>query len=313
MHSSPPSSPAPKQFSPFQLKLGAYLDKHYYNIQNWRPLAAHYTSVRTAQQILKSQRIWLTNPRCSNDRQEIDAAYQAAENAVRVVAPAALADPVIWRLTHAGFQHFVLSLTTFDKLDHADNINLWQTYGDDGRGVALIFDTNKMFAEYSAGGSGRYLFSNVIYDINKLTALVTGMVQHVLPDWIAADAPTKLVYEETLGAAIQNSCAFFKNPCFQYENELRILRTDPAPPVIQFHDNGTFLAPFIEAPVSTYVGGLDQLGLSTGSMRYCMVGPSSDQLQIGAAIATTLVAVGHADPRLSLTYSHMPYRSRGGR
>jgi hypothetical protein len=232
-------------------------------------------------------------------------------HAVETAAPAELSEAVLWRLTHSGYEHFVTSFNGFDSLEGADDVKLWQVYGDDGRGVALIFNVQRLLKEVNEG-AGPYVIAPVRYGLADLHCLVLRLVSRAVPHWHAeTDSVIRTQFGFTMGEAIQRLCAFFKDPCFSYEREVRALRINPYPDEVKFYDRGTFEAPYIEMPLRLSTAQSADLfnAQLTGSLVHCLIGPSTDQQRVQAVLASTLFHKWHTKPGDAIGLSRIPYRS----
>lgn len=299
------------QIEAYRAVVAKCLDDGLFNTQKQPALVGHYTGTKAAQRILSERALRLTNPRCSNDRQEIDQAYSVSAKTLETNAPKELAELVTFWMTHSGFEHYVGCFTSFDSVQEADDINLWQAYGDDGRGVALIFDFPRLVHDLRAPGYGDYIISRVTYDIGVLEAVIRNLVAETLPRWAAEPEEwMKAAYAQILGSAIQKICAFFKDPCFKYEKEVRILRLGVMGHEVNFYECDDFLAPYITMPHSIATSNNPELFVDTdGALKGCLIGPSADQQRMSTVVASTLFSLEHEDPRRAVFLSTKPYRS----
>lgn len=149
------------------------------------------------------------------------------------------------------------------------------------------------------------------YDINVLTALARGVIKLAVSMWQAeADQQLRVEYAMCVGATIQKLCAFFKDPCFGYEREVRILRSTIYPEEIEFHDNGDVLTPYAVMPFSpVFPADPSLFHINTTSLAGCLIGPSTDSGRLHAILASTLFSLGIPQPRNMVFQSRRPYRS----
>ena len=120
-------------------------------------LLAHYTSVPTIEQILRTNQVWFSNPLYMNDMQEMRAgislACQTFPDAARVAAGSDARADILINAFYQYFSHFD-SQTAFDtyifclcrqKSDNEDGIlSMWREYGSRGNGAAIVFNLEKV-------------------------------------------------------------------------------------------------------------------------------------------------------------------------
>ncbi len=92
----------------------------------------HYTSLQSCLGILESRRVWLSDYRFLNDKQELRRALDLFLACYPEAQRNALASAISWH-DYANY-HCVLSLSRSQKI-----LSQWRAYADDGRGVALGF------------------------------------------------------------------------------------------------------------------------------------------------------------------------------
>lgn len=311
-----PSAPTAATGTPPSNPLQDFLDRFWLQLQNdfWHasdtpPVLAHFTRLKTAQVILQQGNIRQTNPRCGNDRQEIERAYGVAQECVNKYAPD-FADAINWRMSYSGFEHYVVCFSGANSIGEVDNLNSWQAYGDDGRGAAIILNSQRLRSEINASSSN--VIRRVSYDFDELREHVRKLLIWSVPIISDLDEESQLDAQLHVGAQIQNICAYFKDESFSYENEVRVLRLDTNRNDIEFHETEDFFLPYTKLPLSVErtlsmdIFENDQL---TGAVQACMVGPSLDQDRATAVMASTLFSLGHEDPRKAVLRSKKPYRS----
>ena len=134
-------------------------------IQNQKPLLAHYTSINTLQKILENEEIWFSNPLLMNDREELaygmklGATLFANHEGIRKVC----ARDDRYEILRRAFEHcyndldyehaFDIYALCFSEHQPDDNdglLSMWRGYGGNGKGAALVFDSSKIpFVETS--------------------------------------------------------------------------------------------------------------------------------------------------------------------
>lgn len=124
-----------------------------------RPLLAHYTSVEVLEKMLTTDELWLSNPLFMNDSEEMRFGMIAGAQKLRESEQirAAFADEQDHRLLLQKFgelyskfdaEHvidtYVLSFSEHEPLDRDGRLSMWRGYGAAGKGVAVVFDSNKI-------------------------------------------------------------------------------------------------------------------------------------------------------------------------
>lgn len=120
-----------------------------------RPLLAHYTSIEVAEKILRDENIWLSNPTYMNDHFEMVYGINLATDLfsnnknIEIFEKSDLAERVLQIYLHyvRQFEHdhmldvYVACFCQHD-IDDADGLlSMWRSYGAQGNGAALVFNT----------------------------------------------------------------------------------------------------------------------------------------------------------------------------
>jgi len=124
-----------------------------------RPLLAHYTSVTTLEQMLRTEEVWFSNPLYMNDWEELrfgmhvgaakfrshQALFDACETTENHTALISSFDQLFneFDSKHA-MDTYVLCLTEHCLQDTDGLLSMWRGYGANGGGVAVVFDTTKL-------------------------------------------------------------------------------------------------------------------------------------------------------------------------
>jgi Protein of unknown function (DUF2971) len=120
-------------------------------------LLAHYTSVGTAETILRMNEVWFSNPLYMNDLQEMRAGISLAlqyfpDAAQKAASTPQRADLLIHAFSHY-FAHFdsetaldtyVFCLCTHQPGDTNGLLSMWREYGARGNGAALVLNIEKV-------------------------------------------------------------------------------------------------------------------------------------------------------------------------
>ena len=103
----------------------------------------HYTDLEGVEGILSSKSLWMSKFTASNDISEITLAISQFQNFVESRVAALGADEASFLHEAAsqldGFRRTNICLASF--CEQPDLLSQWRSYGNDGRGIALGFDT----------------------------------------------------------------------------------------------------------------------------------------------------------------------------
>ena len=121
-----------------------------------RPLLAHYTTVSTLENIVKSNEVWFSNPLYMNDWEESRWAMNNGAEAFRTHSELCSAcetsekHAFMLKEFEALFKHFdsnhvldtyLICLSRHASADSDGVLSMWRGYGANGSGVAIVFDT----------------------------------------------------------------------------------------------------------------------------------------------------------------------------
>ena len=124
-----------------------------------RPLLAHYTSIETLEKILINDEIWFSNPLYMNDMEELrfglnqSAAALPLHAGIREACGSPLRYKILLESFERQFQAFdqlhafdtyVLCFSEHQPEDTDGLLSMWRGYGNEGRGVALVIDTQQI-------------------------------------------------------------------------------------------------------------------------------------------------------------------------
>ncbi len=120
------------------------------------PLLAHYTSVETAEKIIKKEEIWLSHPFYMNDLEElrfgmlqgIQSFASFAEAAVSPNRRQELINHFNFFIEHMNEETlvntYVLCLSEHSPDDKDGVLSMWRSYASQGHGVAIVFNTRRI-------------------------------------------------------------------------------------------------------------------------------------------------------------------------
>jgi hypothetical protein len=198
-------------------------------------LLAHYTSVPTIEQILRTKQMWLSNPLYMNDMQEMRAgislACQKFPDAARAAAGSEARAVILINAFNNYFSHFD-NQTAFDTYifclcrqepDDKDGIlSMWREYGSRGNGAAIVFNLEKVnFSPISP-----LVIAEVTYVSNAERAI---LLDAHLQEWIKITQTLNLP-DDHLYVAAREAFLFTKaialttkHRGFEEEHEVRVV------------------------------------------------------------------------------------------
>lgn len=183
------------------------------------PIYYHYTTVAGGHGIIRSRRVWLTDYRFLNDKQELKQGYSHFVAAIPQLLRDSFKSAFHW---HDQFNHHcVLSLSRSPKI-----LSQWRAYAADATGLALGFREQFLrFAEielvscqYESHESyGPKLVEKHIAFLEKVHKSRTDLIaENEFMDWIRDNRESFYKLARDLIA--------LKNPAFAEEQEVRAIR-----------------------------------------------------------------------------------------
>jgi len=138
-----------------------YSDMSNLSVFEKRPKLAHYTSLANVERILKNREVWLSNPLLMNDHEEIR--YGINNGIMEIMnceeLRSAFRTQSRWRSFRINlenyvneydrkylFDNYIMCFSEHDRNDTDGSLSMWRAYGGDGKGAALIFDTQSLLA-----------------------------------------------------------------------------------------------------------------------------------------------------------------------
>lgn len=124
-----------------------------------RPLLAHYTSIATLENIVRSEEIWFSNPLCMNDIDELKFGMMEGARAFRDSVEIRDACPTAdyYEAVRAQFDQMfhrydaehVFDTYIFCLSEHKPELkdgrlSMWRGYGGNGHGAAIVFDAGNI-------------------------------------------------------------------------------------------------------------------------------------------------------------------------
>lgn len=152
------------------------------------PQLAHYTSVATLATILEKREIWFTSPLYMNDTQELAFAITQGSNALMrdpELAEACGTPEAFGALLKAYNEQYSAfnssgagDVFIFCMCQHSSDdglLSMWRGYGNNGNGVALVFDPTKLRGANTTGVAvGRVDYRNNSAQLEELASFVSG-------------------------------------------------------------------------------------------------------------------------------------------
>lgn len=185
---------------------------------------------------------------------------------------------------------FVLS---FSKCE--DDLSMWTMYGDEGRGIAMIFD--KDIVPYPMTGICNPELIEVNYqkgvkDYPKLRQIYNSGIQ----EWTKCceDEKIKESKERTLSKLFVELCPYIKSETYHKEKEYRFCFCDVPRDKIMFRTRNKQILPYIEVPIPI------------SHLRGIILGPCSDFKMTTQTLRVLLKCC--ALERVKVFESTIPYR-----
>jgi hypothetical protein len=206
------------------------------------PIFYHYTTVAGAHAIIRSRRVWLTDYRFLNDKQELKQGYSHFIAALPPNSRDAFESAFRW---HDQFNHHcVLSLSKSPKI-----LSQWRAYASDGCGMALGF--SEMFLRHSGielihcqyeshesyAATLAHRHSALVEETCSARAALRG--ENDFMNWIHENRQKFYLLVQDLIA--------LKNPAFAEEQEVRAVRCVEVGQAATRVSNQTII-PYVEAP-----------------------------------------------------------------
>lgn len=158
------------------------------------PLLAHYTSIATAEAILRKAEIWMSNPTQMNDYEEVSFGQIYARQLVnecnfltffttkkRAALVKAAIDHFLARWMSETIDIYVFCLTAHDdsRREQDGLLSMWRGYGGNGTGAAIVFDASPLDRieniplflakiSYASKGDRVDMLKNALYDWCRL-------------------------------------------------------------------------------------------------------------------------------------------------
>jgi Protein of unknown function (DUF2971) len=181
------------------------------------PTLYHYCSISTFLSVIERKHLWLSDINTMNDYGEMHWAYdmfiEAGNNILAKIGLEFL--NIVDYIIHNSQTHMLPMLCAFST--DGDMLSQWRAYADGGSGVAIGFNAQKISSlsvriasiEYDKSEQVKY-FENLLLSLHQIHE---GLAESERRDFLIREC-----------AIMAMDMAFFKNPGFAEEKEVRILR-----------------------------------------------------------------------------------------
>jgi hypothetical protein len=294
---------------------------------NKRPLLAHYTKVAVLESILKNNEIWFSHPLLMNDPEEVLFGLDASarllftNEKIRTACGTSqrfemLKNTFYWlnRFTKRHLPNtFVLCFIEHSPDDNGGLLSMWSRYGDQQRGVAIVFDT----AQVVPRDDSFLIIARVHYGTREQREewiqTLLGRCAHIIAN-NAIPNDKLAVCSFFIFQRLKQFAIFTKHDGYREENEWRIVyMRDIADSARLNHMIGYWNGPRGPEPklkfkLSTIAGMPETQNLSLSRLTdRIILGPLLPPLAVDGC-ANMVEALGHSDLKDRIRRSTIPTR-----
>lgn len=274
----------------------------------------HYTDAAGLFGMLSSHRIWATDSRFLNDREELNHFRFAARRFIQDKS-IATTDPVLdelirhvieWQNIESTDSVFVFSLSSAQ-----DDLSQWRGYAKDGLGYTVGFDGRALYKP-SEPKNADFAFVKVEYDHDKQERALDGawrdIVDELRRQLVKHRGDTKKIYQQAayqFDYIVETRAALNKHRSFASEQEWRLSSFCDHPDKdgdVHIRVSGGKLVPYIEHRLSADDGGRLPI-------REIGIGPGFNGGEHQRAIEALLQSTGYADDGIEVYFADTPYRN----
>jgi DUF2971 family protein len=295
---------------------------------NRRPLLTHYTKLPALESILQNNEVWFSHPLLMNDPEEVGFGLDAGNKLFFSSAPieAACETPRRLAMLRAAFAYwfkrfanedlpktFVLCLSEHAPEDNNGLLSMWNLYGDQCRGTAIVIDTAQI-----VGREGSFLIlARVRYGtrderIAWLDALVVRCADIIAKNRIPDDKLHLCAFY--IFQRLKTAALFTKHDAYREEKEWRVVymrdmaESELLNHMIDYWNGPRGLEPKLKLKLAAITGlpETESLSLSMLTDRI-LLGPIPSPLALQAC-ASMVEACGHPELRGRIRRSAIPYR-----
>lgn len=301
---------------------------------NTRPLLAHYTSLNNMENILRSERIWLSNPLLMNDLEEVrfgllngldiihtNASLSAAlgtderRRAFRIAIDEAFE-------TYGRESVHDLYVTCFCVHDREDNdglLSMWRGYGSQGKGACVVFDTSLLPVPETTPlilgavwyGSQEQRKTKIVEKVNDVSAFISA---NIIPDEYVGIVAAELFERLCLFSV------FSKHIGFREENEWRLVYwkgrdqkdSDNAPVFYEkyfdYFNGPNGIEPKLKLPVGELLASVEPSVTFSSLIQSIIIGPTAASPLAEKSVERMLKVIGKTDLIKKVRSSSIPFR-----
>jgi hypothetical protein len=293
-----------------------------------QPLLAHYTSIETLENIVRSDQLWFSNPLYMNDVDELR--FGIREGAARFFNSKEIKESLSGIQLGLLYEYFNNHLNQFtnehaldvyafclsqhDEITNPDGLlSMWRGYGSNGNGAAIVFDTAKLENLPSSSlliGPVKYGSEQERTDWidNKLKAFADLLVKLKLEDkhlYLAAYA----IFER-----IKQFAIFTKHYGFSEEKEWRVVyfkerdKDAKLSSMLSYSIGGNGVEPKLKLKLESIEGHV-QDGISlVNIVHQIILGPGISKPLAKAAFERMLEKIDKAELKSKVLASTIPFR-----
>lgn len=243
------------------------------------PIYYHYTTMAGCLGIITSRRVWLTDHRFLNDKQELKQGLSALMAHLTEEKRESFKIAFLWHSTNT--HHCVLSMSKSPKI-----LSQWRAYATDGTGVAIGF--SDFFLKFSKIELMHCQYENHEAYAQKLATKYASFIDSVHQARLDNPGENRFMewidqHKENFSAIVKDIIAL-KNPAFAEEQEVRAIRSINRDTVKMRHSN-QLLIPYTEA---NFWGDDEEISSMFVAIPEIWLGPKCNELNRTALAAINI-------------------------
>lgn len=183
----------------------------------------HYCSISTFMSIIKNKCFWLSDTKYTNDKEELAAFRISVYETLSELLRDNIIDNKMAEELWISYIYNTLPGYISCFSENGDLLSQWRSYGDDGKGIAISIDFNKLPLRKEAplrigGLEKRYYANKVLYANDIVKKQIKEMLKNVIKD---KKKVSEINYFDLIN--IFNLSYYSKNEGFREESEWRII------------------------------------------------------------------------------------------
>lgn len=298
---------------------------------NARPLLAHYTTIQTVEQIVRSKQMWFSNPLYMNDIAEVGLGLIEGEKVVASSQPLsdACATPERRNIFMDAYGHYsrfyvenhladtyVLCFSHHDPNNNDGLLSMWRGYGGDGNGAAIVIDTTKI----NPLPTSSFILAKVEYPAaQERRDWLVGTVTKFSNILAALNLPNEQIHvaASALLDRVKLAALFSKHNGFSEEKEWRIVymrerdENNAFDSMLSYMTSGRGIEKKLKLKIAHHPGiTAEDLSLSKIIDRI-ILGPTISSPIATAAFKRMLAEYNESELTSRVVASTIPYRSKG--